>query len=96
MWRANITPEEAGKRLTTDPHAPHTMRVIAPLRCAARLRLTALHALRPQRRPIIHHRSADSAPVGFCRRNMSEFHDAFGCEKGDAMWLAPEDRVNIW
>lgn len=32
VWRANITPEEAAKRLTTDPHAPHTMRVNSPLR----------------------------------------------------------------
>ena len=29
-------------------------------------------------------------------RNMDEFHKAFGIEPGDAMYLAPEDRVVIW
>jgi len=29
-------------------------------------------------------------------RNMDEFYDAFGIEPGDAMYLAPEDRVVIW
>ncbi len=29
-------------------------------------------------------------------RNLDEFHEAFGTESGDGMWLAPEDRVRIW
>lgn len=29
-------------------------------------------------------------------KNVPEFHEAFGVEQGDGMWLAPEDRVKIW
>ncbi|KNC17800.1 peptidase M13 [Arthrobacter sp. RIT-PI-e] len=29
-------------------------------------------------------------------RNLDEFHEAFGVEEGDALWLAPEERVRIW
>jgi putative endopeptidase len=29
-------------------------------------------------------------------RNLEEFHDAFGTEPGDGLWLDPEDRVRIW
>jgi putative endopeptidase len=29
-------------------------------------------------------------------RNLSEFHAAFGVEKGDGMWLPEEERVRIW
>jgi endothelin-converting enzyme len=29
-------------------------------------------------------------------RNMDEFHQAFDVKEGDAMWLAPEQRVRLW
>jgi putative endopeptidase len=29
-------------------------------------------------------------------RNIDAFHEAFGTEEGDGMWLPPEQRVNIW
>lgn len=29
-------------------------------------------------------------------RNLQEFHDAFGVEPGDGMYLPPEERVEIW
>jgi putative endopeptidase len=29
-------------------------------------------------------------------RNLDAFHAAFGVTEGDAMWLAPEERVTIW
>jgi putative endopeptidase len=29
-------------------------------------------------------------------RNLDEFHEAFGTQAGDGMWLAPEDRVRIF
>ena len=29
-------------------------------------------------------------------RNLDEFHDAFGTEPGDDLWLEPEQRVRIW
>jgi len=29
-------------------------------------------------------------------RNIDEFYDAFSVSEGDAMWLAPKDRVAIW
>ena len=29
-------------------------------------------------------------------RNLDEFHDAFGTQPGDGLWLDPEDRVRIW
>jgi putative endopeptidase len=28
--------------------------------------------------------------------NIDAFHEAFGTQEGDGMWLAPEDRVTIW
>ena len=28
--------------------------------------------------------------------NIDAFHEAFGTQEGDGMWLAPEDRVRIW
>ena len=29
-------------------------------------------------------------------RNLDEFHEVFGTAEGDALWLAPEERVRIW
>lgn len=29
-------------------------------------------------------------------RNLDAFHEAFGTEEGDGMWLAPEERVRLW
>ncbi|MGZ4471361.1 MAG: M13-type metalloendopeptidase, partial [Nocardioidaceae bacterium] len=29
-------------------------------------------------------------------RNLDEFHDAFGTQPGDGLWLDPADRVRIW
>jgi len=29
-------------------------------------------------------------------RNMDAWYEAFGVEPGDALYLAPEDRVQIW
>jgi endothelin-converting enzyme/putative endopeptidase len=29
-------------------------------------------------------------------RNLAEFHEAFGTEPGDGLWLEPEKRVRIW
>ena len=29
-------------------------------------------------------------------RNVDAFHEAFGTKPGDAMWLAPQERVKIW
>ncbi|MFC6154746.1 M13 family metallopeptidase [Nocardioides yefusunii] len=29
-------------------------------------------------------------------RNLDEFHDLFGTQPGDGLWLDPEDRVRIW
>ena len=29
-------------------------------------------------------------------QNMDEFHDAFGIEEGDGMFLPPEERIVIW
>jgi endothelin-converting enzyme/putative endopeptidase len=29
-------------------------------------------------------------------RNLDEFHEAFGTQEGDGLWLDPEDRVRIW
>jgi putative endopeptidase len=29
-------------------------------------------------------------------RNLDEFHDAFGVQPGDGLWIAPADRVRIW
>ena len=29
-------------------------------------------------------------------RNLDEFHDAFGTQPGDGLWLDPEERVRIW
>ena len=29
-------------------------------------------------------------------RNIEGFYEAFGIKEGDAMWMAPEERINIW
>jgi len=29
-------------------------------------------------------------------RNLDAFHEAFGTEEGDGMWLAPEERARLW
>jgi endothelin-converting enzyme/putative endopeptidase len=29
-------------------------------------------------------------------RNLDEFHQAFGTQPGDGLWLDPEERVHIW
>jgi putative endopeptidase len=29
-------------------------------------------------------------------RNIEEFYTAFGIKEGDAMWMDPAERVNIW
>ncbi len=29
-------------------------------------------------------------------RNLHEFHEAFGVQEGDGMWLAEDERVRIW
>ncbi|MGS0683939.1 M13 family metallopeptidase [Nakamurella sp. GG22] len=29
-------------------------------------------------------------------RNLTEFHEAFGVQQGDGLWLDPDDRVRIW
>ena len=29
-------------------------------------------------------------------RNLDEFHDVFGTQPGDGLWLEPADRVRIW
>ncbi len=29
-------------------------------------------------------------------RNLDEFHDAYGTQPGDGLWLDPADRVRIW
>ncbi len=43
----------------------------------------------------------DVHPCNYLRINTTlqqfdEFLDFYGIEEGDAMYLAPEDRVNIW
>ena len=45
--------------------------------------------------------AADEHPFGRARVNlavkaMDEFHETFGTAEGDAMWVAPEDRIAIW
>ncbi|MBQ7250186.1 MAG: hypothetical protein IJS37_02460 [Bacilli bacterium] len=45
--------------------------------------------------------AADEHPFGRARVNlamkaMDEWHEAFGTKEGDAMWVAPEDRIAIW
>ncbi len=29
-------------------------------------------------------------------KNIDAFHETYGTTEGDALWLAPEDRVRIW
>jgi putative endopeptidase len=29
-------------------------------------------------------------------KHQAGFQDAFGCKAGDAMYLAPEDRIRVW
>ena len=43
----------------------------------------------------------DEHPLGYLRINATlqqydEFLDFYGIKEGDGMYLAPEDRVNIW
>ena len=43
----------------------------------------------------------DNHPMGYLRTNCTlqqfhEFLDFYGINEGDGMYLAPEDRVNIW
>ena len=45
--------------------------------------------------------AADEHPFGRARVNlavkaMDEWHEAFGTQEGDSMWVAPEDRICIW
>ncbi|UVJ37827.1 M13 family metallopeptidase [Arthrobacter sp. CJ23] len=59
-WRQVIRPEEAVRRLATDPHSPNEFRTNA------------------------------------IARNLGSFHEAFGVDRDDAMWMSPEERVSIW
>lgn len=34
--------------------------------------------------------------VNAALKNIDDFYEAFGIEEGDAMYLAPEERINIW
>ena len=29
-------------------------------------------------------------------RNLDEFHETFGVQPGDGLWLEPQERVKIW
>ena len=40
--------------------------------------------------------SPDEIRCNQTSRNIDQFHQAFGTQPGDAMWLAPEERVRIW
>lgn len=40
--------------------------------------------------------SPDEIRCNQTARNIDAFHEAFGTQPGDAMWLAPEHRVRIW
>ena len=45
--------------------------------------------------------ASDPHPPGVYRmvaptRNLTGFYDAFGVRPGDRMWIAPEQRVDIW
>lgn len=40
--------------------------------------------------------SPDEIRCNQTARNIDAFHEAFGTQPGDAMWLAPEQRVRIW
>ena len=40
--------------------------------------------------------SPDEIRCNQVARNLPEFQEAFGTKPGDAMWLAPEERVRIW
>ena len=51
--------------------------------------------------PIAYHRINDVHPLPYLRINTTlqqydEFLDFYGITEGDGMYLAPEDRVNIW
>jgi len=50
---------------------------------------------------VIMHNDTDPHPLGEYRtngtlKNMDAFYEAFDIKKGDAMYLAPEERVHIW
>lgn len=51
-------------------------------------------SLETQVRVDVHAPAAQRATVPI--QNMDEFYEAFGIEPGDAMYLAPEERVTIW
>ena len=55
---------------------------------------TRVEALESQVRSDVH--APDAVRATQPIRNMDEFYEAFGIEPGDAMYLAPEDRVVIW
>ena len=40
--------------------------------------------------------SPDEFRVNGVVRNIDEFYEAFGVSEGDALYLAPEERVRIW
>ena len=40
--------------------------------------------------------SPDEIRCNQTARNIDAFHEAFGTQPGDAMWLAPDQRVQIW
>ena len=40
--------------------------------------------------------SPDEIRCNQTARNIDAFHEAFGTQPGDAMWLAPDQRVRIW
>jgi len=40
--------------------------------------------------------SPDEFRVNGVVRNIDEFYEAFGVAEGDALYLAPEERVRIW
>jgi putative endopeptidase len=60
VWRHNIRPEMALKRLVMDPHSPGQFRANGPLSV------------------------------------LPEFHAAFNVKEGDAMYVPPERRCEIW
>ena len=50
---------------------------------------------------VIMHNDTDPHPLGEYRtngtlKNMDAFYEAFDIKEGDAMYLAPEDRIRIW
>ena len=44
---------------------------------------------------------ADTHPLNYLRVNICSqmldvFYDTFGVQEGDGMYVAPEDRLNVW